>query len=148
MRCKQTIDRLARDAHQPRSAVSRSLLGQPIGMSCFKYNRVNFVATERLVLLGRCEFQHTFGTGSRPAIKSEDDIAGKVISNTSRANAHPLATQVLEIADAGIGTSDNGKCFRVQCGYHAELRIRTSSAEWPLTLERSQGDVGLRKAKR
>src|SRR5262249_73352 len=48
MRCKQTVDRLASDTHQLRSAVSRRLLGQPIGMSCFKYNRINFVATKRL----------------------------------------------------------------------------------------------------
>jgi uncharacterized protein len=77
-------------------------------MSCFKYNRVNFVATERLILFGRRKFQRTLRTGCRPAIKSEDDIAGEVISNTARANPDPLATQVLEIAYAGIGASGVG----------------------------------------
>ena len=85
-------------------------------MSCFKYNRVNFVATERLVLLCRRKFQHTLRAGCRPAIGFEYDIAGEVISHTARANAHPLAAQVLEIAYAGIGASDDGKCFRVKAG--------------------------------
>src|SRR5215471_10997049 len=104
-------------------------------MSGFKYNRVDFVATERLVLLGRRNFQNTLWAGCRPTIKSEDDIAGEVISHTARANAHPLVTQVLEIAYAGIGASDNGKCFRVQCDYHAELRSGTGRRERSLTTE-------------
>ena len=45
--------------------------------------------------------QHTIG------------LAGKVISDTARANADPPVTQVLEISDPGIRTSDNGKCLGV-----------------------------------
>jgi hypothetical protein len=116
-------------------------------MPGFKYNRVDYVATERLVLLGRGKFQHTLRIGCRPAIKSEDGIAGEVLSNTARANADPLPTQVLEIAYAGIGASDNGKCFRVKCHYRAELRIGAGSSERPLTIKGGQRDVGLRKAK-
>src|SRR5262252_5213225 len=116
-------------------------------MPGFKYNRINFVATKRLVLLGRCEFQHTLGTRCRPVIKSENDIAGKVISHSACANAHLLATQVLKIEYAGIGASDNGKCFRVQRDHHAKLRTGTGRSERSLTMVSGQGYVGLRKPK-
>src|SRR4029077_4173671 len=84
----------------------------------------------------------------RRSIKSEDDIPGKVIPDTARANADPLAAQVLEIAYAAIGASDNRKCLRVESDYHAELRIRAGASEWPFTIEGGYGDIGLRKAKR
>src|SRR5215472_8472440 len=111
-------------------------------MPRFKYNRVDFVATERLVLLGRRKFQHTLTARCRPAIRFEDDIAGEVISHTARANADALAAQVLEIAYAGIGASDNRKCFRIQCDYHAEHRMGTIGTERPLTMISGQGNVG------
>ena len=81
-------------------------------MSRFKNDRIDFVAAKRLVLFGGREFQHTLGTRGRRAIKSEDDIAGEIISDTARADADALAAQILKIAYAGIGASDDGKCFR------------------------------------
>ena len=45
----------------------------------------------------RREFQHALRTGGRPAVKFEDDIAGKIISDTARANPDPFATQVLSL---------------------------------------------------
>src|ERR1700739_230084 len=117
-------------------------------MPRFKYDRVDFIAAERLVLLGRREFQRTLGTGCRRPIKSKDDIASEVISDPARADADPLATQILEIAYAGIGPSDNGKCLRVEGDYRAELGIGAGGSKRPLTIESSQGDVGLRQAKR
>jgi len=74
-------------------------------MPRFKYNGVDFVAAERLALFGRCEFQHMLRIGRRPAIKSEDNITREVVSDTARANADALGTQVLEVAYAGIGAS-------------------------------------------
>ena len=85
-------------------------------MPGFKYNGVDPAVAERLVLLGGREFQHMRRIERRPAIKSEDDIVREVISDTARANADALGTQVLEIAYAGIGASDDGKCFRVKAG--------------------------------
>ena len=85
-------------------------------MPRFKYNGVDFVAAERLALFGRCEFQHMLRIGRRPAISFEDDIAREVVADTARANADALGTQVREIAYAGIGASDDGKCFRVKAG--------------------------------
>src|SRR4029077_1327813 len=111
-------------------------------MSCFKYNRIDFVGAESLVLLGRRKFEHTFRTGGRPAVKSENDIAGKVISHTARADADPLAGQALKIAYAGIGASDYGKRFRVQRNYRAELRTGTGRSERSLTMVSGHGDVG------
>src|SRR5437762_11933825 len=109
-------------------------------MPRFKYNLVDFVATERLVLLGRCEFQRMLRTGRWPAIRLEDDIAGEVIPNTACTDADPLALQVLEIAYAGIGASDNRKCLRVESDYHAELRIGAAGSEYSLTIECGQSD--------
>src|SRR5690349_13147034 len=120
---KQVIDRPASDANQSRFAARRNLLGQPIGMPRFKYNRIDFVATERLVLLGRCDLHRMLRTGWCPAIRLENGIAGEVIPNTARTNADPLALQVLGIAYASIGASDNRKCLWVECDYRAELRI-------------------------
>ena len=117
-------------------------------MPRFKYDRVDFVAAERPVLLGRREFQRTLGTGCCPAVKSKDDIAGEVISDPARADADALPTQMLEIAYACISPSDNGECFRVKGDYRAELGIRAGRCKRPLTLESGHGDVGLRQAKR
>ena len=117
-------------------------------MPRFKYDRVDFVITERLVLIGRREFQHALRTGGLPAVKFEDDIAGKIISDTARADTDPFAAQVLEIAYPGIRASNNGKCFRIECNYRAQLWIRSGDIERPLTVESSQGYVGLRKSKR
>ena len=64
--------------------------------------------------------QHTIG------------LAGKVISDTARATADPPVTQVLEISDPGIRTSDNGKCLRIECDYRAEFWIRAGGSERPL----------------
>src|SRR5215813_4220884 len=100
-------------------------------MSRFKYDCVDFVITERLVLLSRREFQHVLRTGGRPAVKFEDDIAGKVVSDAARANANPFATQVLEIAYPGIRASNNGKCLRIECDYRAELWIGAGGSERP-----------------
>jgi hypothetical protein len=44
--------RWASDAHQPRPAVRRRLLGQPIGVPRFENDRVDFVPTKRLILFG------------------------------------------------------------------------------------------------
>ena len=52
MRRKEAVDRRASDAHQPRLAVRRCLLGQPIGMPRFENDRVDFVPTKRLILFG------------------------------------------------------------------------------------------------
>src|SRR5271170_4742737 len=117
-------------------------------MSRFKNNRVDFVAAKRLVLFGGREFQHTLRIGYRRAVKSEDDIAGEVISDTARADADALAAQILEVAYAGIGPSDNGKCFRIECDQDAQLRIGAGSSKGALTMVSGIGDVGLRKAKR
>src|SRR5262249_40989241 len=145
---EQPIDRLASNPHQPRSAVRRSFLGQPIGMPCFKDDRVDFVITKRLVLLGGRQLQHVLRTGSRPPVKFEDDVAGKIISDTARPNANPFAMQVLEIADPGIRASDDGKCLWIECDYRAELWIRAGGSKRPLSLESGQRHVGLRKSKR
>src|SRR5271166_253209 len=87
------------------------------------------------------------GTRYRRAIKSEDDIVREVISDTARPDADALAAQILEIANAGIGASDNGKCFAVKCDQRAQLRIGASGSEWSFTMKSGIGDVGLRKAK-
>src|SRR5215472_16741883 len=117
-------------------------------MPRFKYNGIDLAAAERQVLLGRREFQRMLRIGRRPAIKFEDDIEREVVSDTARANADALGTQVLEIAYGGIGASDDGKCFRVKGNYHAQLRIGAGGSERSLTMESGIGDIGLRKAKR
>src|SRR5271165_6884398 len=113
-----------------------------------KNDRVDFVATKRLVLFGWPELQHTLRIRYRPAIKSEDDIAGDGISGTALPDAHALAAQILEIAYAGIGASDNGKCFRVECDQHAQLRIGAGGSKRSLSMKSGISDIGLRKAKR
>ena len=116
-------------------------------MPRFKNNRVDFVATKRLVLFGGSEFQHTLRIRYRRAIKSEDDIAGEVISDTDRADADALATQILEVAYAGIGPSDHGECFRIECDQDAQARVGAGCGKGALTMESGIGDVGPRKAK-
>ena len=81
------------------------------------------------------EFYRALGTGSRPAIRSEDDIAGEVITDPVRADADPLATQILEIAYAGIGPSDNRKCFRIKCDYRASSVSGPAAANGPSPLK-------------
>src|SRR3984893_4985764 len=83
----------------------------------------------------------------RRAINSEDDIVREVISDTARPDADALAAQILEVAYAGIGASDDGKCFPVKCDQGAQLWIGASSRERSLTMKSGIGDVGLRKAK-
>src|SRR5580704_19299543 len=117
-------------------------------MPRFKNNRVDFVAAKRLVLFGGREFQHTLGIECRRAIKSEDDVAGEVISDTAGTDTDALAAQILEVAYAGIGPSDNGKCFRIECDQDAQLRVGAGCSEGALSMESGIGDVGLRKAKR
>src|ERR1700730_18015471 len=83
----------------------------------------------------------------RRAINSEDDIVREVISDTARPDADALAAQILEVAYAGIGASDDGKCFPVKCDQGAQLRIRAGGRERSFTMKGRIGDVGLRKAK-
>src|SRR5271170_7077579 len=116
-------------------------------MSRFKDNRVDFVAAKRLVLFGGREFQLMLRIGCRRAIKSEDDIAGEVISDTARADADALATQILKVAYAGVGPSDDGKCFRIECDQGAQLRVGAGRGKGALAMESGIGDIGLRKAK-
>jgi len=99
MRRKEPIDRRASDAHQPRLAARRRLLGQSIGMPRFKNDRVDFVATKRLVLFGGLELQPMLKIRYRPAIQSEDDIAGEGISGTALPDADALATQKEQLND-------------------------------------------------
>src|SRR5215469_4556614 len=145
---EQTIDGLASDVHQPRPAVRGCFLSQAIGVPSFKNNCVDFVAAKSPVLLGGRIFEHALGTGCRPSIRSEDDLAGKVIPDAAGANADALATQILEVIYAGIGASDDGECFRVKRDDRAQPRIGPSGGERPLSMDSRIGDVGLRKAKR
>ena len=87
------------------------------------------------------------GARYRRPVKSEDDIVREVISDTARPDADALAAQIPEIAYTGIGASDDGKCFAVECDQRAQLRIGASGRERSLTMKSGIGDIGLRKAK-
>lgn len=109
VRREKPIDRRTGDANQPGRATRRRLLGQPVGMSRVKNDHIDLVVAQRLVLLGWPELQQTIGSRYRPTIGSGDDIPGEGISATSLRDADAPAAQILEIADAGIGPSDDGK---------------------------------------
>ena len=82
-------------------------------MPRFENDRVDFVLTKRLVLFGGRELQHTLRPRSRRVIRSEDDMVREVVSDAARPEADALASQILEIAYACTGASDDGKCLRV-----------------------------------
>jgi len=67
-------------------------------MPRFENDRVDFVPTKRLVLFGGSEFQHTLRIRYRRAIKSEDDIAGEVISDTALISDIYLDGAISEVA--------------------------------------------------
>lgn len=115
-------------------------------MPRFEDDRIDLVAAKRLVLFGCPELQHTLGIRYRPAISCEDHVTGECVAGTALADADPTAAQILKIAYAGIGASDDSERLRKKRDQHPQLRIGTSDGERSRSMKCGVGNVSLRQA--